>query len=78
MGPIATHLDATGEGCAAFASEDCGDTTPDDWRAAIETSIGTVVELIGVKHLDSDGRDVDPAVGHGVTMVGFRVIAGPA
>ena len=66
---------AAGVGCAVLASSaECGMSLA-RVTASIEARVGGAVEVLGLFHVDGDGRrGVAEACAHGVTMVGFRVL----
>jgi hypothetical protein len=68
---MAITVDSTGQCCAALQSQDVLDGGVAGVIAAIERAVDTAITILGVRHVDGDGRDVDQPVVCGVTLVGF-------
>jgi hypothetical protein len=69
---LVISIDVSGIGCASFDSVDHLDTPLATIVASIECELDEAIEVLGVRHLDGDGREVDQPVAHGVTLIGFR------
>jgi hypothetical protein len=74
--PLVVHVERNGAGSASF-----------DWdqvRAVLElrlgeqvaAAIGRDVEVVGIRFLDGDGRDVAGPAPFGITLVGFTASDG--
>jgi hypothetical protein len=70
--PADLALGPDGTGCAAFASHQVAGAPRSSLLAAVEASVQGRIELLGVRHLDGDGRDVAVPTVTGLTLVGFR------